>query len=824
MAATVDEDDLSDGTDGSQGTSVSGDIGFDSGDLITIDYGADGPAAGAPTGLGFGDMDFTVSGPSGLTSQGDAITYSYDEGTDTLTATAGGREVFTVQLNGDGTFTFDLKDSIDHPDGSGENYSDLTFSVTGVPNAAALASTDYDGDEVYNLDGMTVEQDFQVRVTDDVPTIENNQGDVGTAATGSVDEDDLSDGTSPDSGALTTGGDLGLAGGRELVSIDYGADGAAAGAPTALEYSDMDWTVDGPAGLLSNGDAVTYTQVGNVMTATADAGGTDERPVFTVTLNGDGTYTFELLDQIDHVDANGENVGTLNFSLSGTPSSDVVDAVSDYDDDAASGLAGQTITQSFGVDVTDDVPEAVLTTDGMTAADVASVDEDDLSDGTSPDAGALSASGDLGFGSGDLIAIDYGADGPEAGAPTGLGVDDLDFTVAGPAGLTSLGEPVGYTYDPVTDTLTATADGRDVFTVTLDGNGGYTFTLLDTLDHPTATAEDIMQLGFTVTGVPNADALAATDYDGDAIDGLSGLSVTQNFYVNVTDDVPSAVDDDGGATGQGGTLSGGNVLTNDTEGADTDGSGLEVVSFTYTDDNGQDHTGTVGQPLDTDYGTFTLNSDGSWTFTADDTVDFGGANSVTENITYTIEDADGDQSTADLEFDVTKGPSITVYDPPSGDPNLGADGAFVDEDDLTAAQGDSEVGTDGTGASEVSGTIDIEPGAAGFGSLTIDASPALDAMNLSSDGTPLVYTQSPDGQTLTATAGVGGAVVFTAALTGDEANGFGWTFDLVGNLDHPAGQDENVLENLEFTVTLTDGEGTEVSGAFTVDVIDDVPV
>ena len=97
-------------------------------------------------------------------------------------------------------------------------------------------------------------------------------------------------------------------------------------------------------------------------------------------------------------------------------------------------------------------------------------------------------------------------------------------------------------------------------------------------------------------------------------------------------------------------------------------------------------------------------------------------------------------------------------------------------------------------------------------------------MNLSSDGTALVYTQSPDGQTLTATAGVGGAVVFTAALTGDEANGFGWTFDLVGNLDHPAGQDENVLENLEFTVTLTDGEGTQVSGAFTVDVIDDVPV
>jgi hypothetical protein len=43
VAASVDEDDLTDGTDGTDPTSVSGSIGFDAGDLITIDYGADGP-------------------------------------------------------------------------------------------------------------------------------------------------------------------------------------------------------------------------------------------------------------------------------------------------------------------------------------------------------------------------------------------------------------------------------------------------------------------------------------------------------------------------------------------------------------------------------------------------------------------------------------------------------------------------------------------------------------------------------------------------------------------------------------------------------------
>ncbi|NMM46756.1 hypothetical protein HH303_19900, partial [Rhodospirillaceae bacterium KN72] len=359
-SVSIDEDDLGDGTDGSDGLTASGNLGLGTGDLITIDYGADGPAAGAPTGLTAADLDYTIEGPAGLTSQGEAVTYSYDEGTDTLTATAGGREVFTVTLDGNGGYTFELKDSLDHADGADENALDLSFTVTGVPSAAALASTDYDADVIEGLAEAEVTQGFTVSVVDDVPVATVNQDAVGTADGVSVDEDDLGDGTDGSDSLSATGG-LGLGTG-DLISIDYGADGAAdANAPTGLTASDLEYSFDLtslPTDLTSNGDAITFTQQDGVLTATADAGGTNERPVFTVSIDAaTGSYTFTLQDSLDHETANGENVEGLTFDIIGTPDAEAL-AEKDFDQDVIDGLADAQITQSFGVDIVDDVPVA----------------------------------------------------------------------------------------------------------------------------------------------------------------------------------------------------------------------------------------------------------------------------------------------------------------------------------------------------------------------------------------------------------------------------------------------------------------------------------
>ncbi|CAN0208640.1 unnamed protein product, partial [Chrysoparadoxa australica] len=221
-------------------------------------------------------MDWSLSGPSGLYSQGDLVTYSWDAGTQTLQATAGGRDVFTVELDGNGDYTFTLQDSLDHDPAAGENSKSLSFDLTGTPSDGT--ATDYDLDPS-TLAGVSISQSFSVNVTDDVP----EAAEVATptvADTVTLDEDDLADGLDGD-----------------LVTIDYGADGPAAGSPTALQYDDMDWSLSGPSGLYSQGDLVTYSWDAGTQTLQATAGGRD---VFTVELDGNGDYTFTLQDSLDH--------------------------------------------------------------------------------------------------------------------------------------------------------------------------------------------------------------------------------------------------------------------------------------------------------------------------------------------------------------------------------------------------------------------------------------------------------------------------------------------------------------------------------------------
>ena len=83
--------------------------------------------------------------------------------------------VFTVALDDDnsGSYSFTLRDNIDHQPGHGENTTELNFT---------FIATDSDGD--------TATAAFSVSVVDDVPVI-------GHPDSKSVNEDDLSDGNDP---------------------------------------------------------------------------------------------------------------------------------------------------------------------------------------------------------------------------------------------------------------------------------------------------------------------------------------------------------------------------------------------------------------------------------------------------------------------------------------------------------------------------------------------------------------------------------------------------------------------------------------------------
>ncbi|MGE1173425.1 retention module-containing protein, partial [Pseudomonas bananamidigenes] len=208
------------------------------------------------------------------------------------------------------------------------------------------------------------------------------------------------------------------------------------------------------------------------------------------------------------------------------------------------------------------------------------------------------------------------------------------FSISAPDGLTSLsigginvivgGVPVGFPQSITTqlgNTLTITgynpANGTVSYSYTLNGNDA----------HPAGDGANSLSEHFTVI---------AGDSNGD--------TATGSLDVNITDDVPKAVDDSNASTASETNLSlTGNVLTNDVQGADRIPVGPNsgpVVAGTFT--------GT--------YGTLVLNANGTYTYTLNTSdADFkalhGGGNG-TETFTYTLRDSDGDTSTANLVLQI----------------------------------------------------------------------------------------------------------------------------------------------------------------------------
>src|SRR6202022_3866539 len=94
----------------------------------------------------------------GLTSHGFAINAASIVG-NTLTALDANHDhVFTLTVNGDGSWTFTLLGPLDHPTGQAENSA--TVDLSGLVQAV-----DFDGDTV------TLANDFKVTIVDDVPLV-----------------------------------------------------------------------------------------------------------------------------------------------------------------------------------------------------------------------------------------------------------------------------------------------------------------------------------------------------------------------------------------------------------------------------------------------------------------------------------------------------------------------------------------------------------------------------------------------------------------------------------------------------------------------------
>ncbi|MGM4961962.1 T1SS-143 repeat domain-containing protein [Tardiphaga sp. 1201_B9_N1_1] len=722
----------------------------------------------------------TAAAPSGLTSNGEAITYVLSENGTLLTASAGERVVFTVKLSDvdSGTYTFTLKDNLDHVGANGASIA-LGFNFT---------ATDADGDPVGSS--------FTVNINDDVPT------------TGAIAGETLIESTSAESSNAFIAKALnGIS-----LNVDWNSDDANAGGTN--DRSVAFTTSAAPSGLTSNGQTIIYTlsDNGTLLTATASA-----RTVFTVQLSdtGNGTYTFNLLDNLDHAGANGVSL-PLTFSFTAT----------DSDGDTTS-------PASFTVNVTDDSP-SIGTPDILT-----------LVESTSPSSSnafiSATATGSL--------AVDWNSDDNNQVSGPGASDRSVAFTAAtltslNALHLTSNGTALTYSFSDNGQLLTAKAGGTTVFTVQLSdtANGTYTFKLFDNLDHASGNAKNDLALTFGFT---------ATDSDGDT-------TAPASFTVHVTDDVPVAGVGDTRGVDEDDLLSGtspnffdlqvGGRLNIDWNSDDHDGGNVanRSVSFEHTaaadnvavrdvnnnlvnltSDGATVHYTIIGEDLVAYTGNnpffnrvFVVSLDddntGSYTFTLLGHVDHptaDGQNTLTFTFDYTATDSDGDKSSSVF--------SVTVKDDV---PTIGnTESESVREDSLPTTFYDTTF-PDAPNSTVQLGDLNINWGADNNNSgatnnRSVVFTTAAGATGLTSDGTAIVYSISADGTVLTAKAGV--RTVFTVELS-DSGDG-SYKFTLFDNIDHAASGQNDDSRTLSFGIKATDSDGDSATANFAVTIVDDAP-
>ncbi|WP_434698637.1 retention module-containing protein [Pseudomonas sp. D1-1] len=690
----------------------------------------------------------------------------------------------TLVLNPNGTYTYTLNTSDPqfvalHGGGNGTE----TFTYT---------LTDADGDT------STANLVLQVHNNDD-PVIINGLDTEGGELT--VQEKNLGDGSNPDASALTQSGTFTITALDGVQTLSVGgitvvSGGVAAGFPQSIT-----------------------TALGNTLTVTGFNAAT-----------GVVSYSYTLLDNEAHPNANGANSLGEQFSVVVT------------DDN------GTTATGNLDVNIVDDLPQAVDDSNAGTASEnnltlTGSVLPNDNQGADQVASGPITP----GTFTGTYGTLVLNADGSYTYTLNpgdtdfkglhggGNGTETFTYTLTDADGDTSTANLVLQVHnndDPVIinglDTeggeLTVQeknlGDGSNPDASALTQSGTFTITALDGVQTLSVGGITVVSGGvaagfpqsittalgntLTVTGFNAATGVVSYSYtllDNEAhpnanganslgeqfsvvVTDDNGTTATGNLDVNIVDDLPQAVDDSNAGTASENNLTlTGSVLPNDNQGADQVASG-PITPGTFT--------GT--------YGTLVLNADGSYTYTLNpgDT-DFkglhGGGNG-SETFTYTLTDADGDTSTANLVLQVhnnddpviingldTEGGELTVQEK-----NLG-DGSNPDASALTQSGTFTITALDGVQTLSVGGITVVSGGvAAGF---------------------PQSITTAL-GNTLTVTG-------FNAA-TGVVS----YSYTLLDNEAHPNANGANSLGE-QFSVVVTDDNGTTATGNLDVNIVDDLP-
>ncbi|MCJ0882911.1 retention module-containing protein [Vibrio sp. CCB-PB317] len=710
-ALAVDEDDLSSiGSDQSDSVLAQGNFTTTQGSDRVVSY----------------QLESGTDPLNGLESQGRSISLTEtanSDGSFTYSATAEGDAIFTLQVNPDGSYSFTLEGPIDHAVGS----DSLTLDFT-------IVATDFDGD--------TSSLVLPVTITDDVPTI----NDVVALA---VDEDDLSSVGSDQSQPTLVEGQF---------TTTQGSDGV-------VQYQ-LDVNADPLNGLQSQGQTVSIAETQNAdgsYTYSATANGS---AVFTLILNTDGSYSFELQGPIDHA-ANSDSL-TLDFSVIAT----------DFD--------GDTSQIVLPVTIVDDKPT-------ITDVGAITVDEDDLGTIGSDQTDPISIDGNFTTTQGSDRVVSY----------------QLDASATPVDGLTSQGVAVTLTETANGDgsfTYQATAGTESVFTLTVNTDGSYNFTLEGPIDH--AVDSDELTLNFPII---------ATDFDGDTTNATLPVTIVDNKPVITDVDAITVDEDDLASIGsdQSNPISiDGSFIT--TQGSDrvvsyqldasatpVDGLTSQGVAVTLTETANSDgsfsYEATAGSEA---IFTLTVNTDGTYNFTLEGPIDHAvDSDELTLNFPIIATDFDGDT--------VTEIIPVTIVDDV---PTITAVGALnVDEDDLNV------VGSDPGGDLFVEGAFTTTQGSDRVVSYQLDST-ADPVAGLTSQGEAITLVETANGDgSFTYVATADGNPIFTLNVATDGT----YDFTLQGPIDHAANSDSLTID---FPIIATDFDGDTATATIPVTITDDAPV
>ncbi len=309
------------------------------------------------------------------------------------------------------------------------------------------------------------------------------------------------------------------------------------------------------------------------------------------------------------------------------------------------------------------------------------------------------------------------------------------------------------------------------------GRIGYDYVLSDNTTDPTGADN------FSVT---------ITDTDGDV--------ATATLRIDIVDDGPIGADDEGTVPSGTHDPITGNVLDNDTPGADDFAVEGGVTGFSNSETSTAQGSAEPGESLQGDYGVLTLNTDGSYTYVRD----FNTPGGVEESFDYTIVDQDGSTSGATLTITIENALDEITFVPDVGEGTEVDEGGLPPRDDEPAGTGEISDGDadNDSDQSETTGATITFNSPDGVDSVSIGGT-VIDPGNLpqvvvdDETGTLVVtdYTYDPE--------------------TGDGSITYEYTLG-----DNTDGDDTSVT----FDIVVRDLDGDEAADELVIDIVDDEPI